>query len=92
MQISGWGNYPKIESEEIEFSSLVEAAKILRAGGHHIVRGMGRSYGDASLSKHVILSTRNFNRMLGFDDSELGVCGATKNADSFANKCLGSFR
>lgn len=63
--ISGWGNYPSSSA----ILSRPERYRQLKIGeGKTIARGLGRSYGDASLNsdQHVILMER-LNRFLSFD-------------------------
>jgi hypothetical protein len=64
-EISGWGMHPKVQAEVDEPSFLEDYSKSLKSGSV-LARGMGRSYGDASLNHHVV-STLNCNRILDFD-------------------------
>lgn len=69
MVISGWGRYPKVEAHVASPASY-ESLKRQLAGPETLVsRGLGRSYGDSSLSDSVV-STLRLNRMLGFDEEE----------------------
>lgn len=63
--VSGWGNYPVVESEVLGFSSEDELRERLGRDGV-IAQGLLRSYGDSALSEHAI-STLRFNRFLAFD-------------------------
>src|ERR1700710_356044 len=58
--ISNWGNYPRVEAE---VENLSPDTKLEKPG---IARGTGLSYGDASLSSHII-STLKFNKIISFD-------------------------
>ncbi len=69
MKISGWGNYPKVEARVRNAGSVEKAREILKNADSLIPRGLGRSYGDSSLSKNII-STLKLNRMLLFDNKE----------------------
>jgi len=69
--IQNWGLYPSIQANEFSFQSLKQTKDFLEGNKHFIARGMGRCYGDASLSENII-STHKFNRFLSFD-SENGV-------------------
>ncbi|HOP47954.1 MAG TPA: FAD-binding oxidoreductase, partial [Desulfobacteraceae bacterium] len=69
MRISGWGNYPKIESDLSYFKSVDELKELVANREHFIARGAGLSYGDSSLSKNTI-STLEFNRILAFDEKQ----------------------
>jgi decaprenylphospho-beta-D-ribofuranose 2-oxidase len=71
--ISGWGRYP-VEMCEMErperYADLIPHAESL------IVRGQGRSYGDASLNRdRRVLLTERVNRFLAFD-REQGILRA----------------
>jgi FAD/FMN-containing dehydrogenase len=62
-EISGWGRYPVVRAEEREAEDL-EAA----SAGAALSRGLGRSYGDASLpARGAALCTRRADRILAFD-------------------------
>jgi FAD/FMN-containing dehydrogenase len=65
-KIANWGNYPVMESNEVEFRSLNELKQIVSASTSAIARGNGRCYGDASLSD-VTISTLKFDKILFFD-------------------------
>jgi len=79
MKISGWGNYPKIESNLLFFKGIEDLKQKMEALDHFVVRGSGLSYGDSSLNTNAI-STLKFNRILDFDErkgiitAESGVC------------------
>jgi decaprenylphospho-beta-D-ribofuranose 2-oxidase len=66
MMLSGWGNYPKIEVSVHKTDSAEQAKEFLQGVGPCITRGLGRSYGDSSLSENVLLMLK-LNRMLSFD-------------------------
>jgi decaprenylphospho-beta-D-ribofuranose 2-oxidase len=62
-EICGWGRYPVVRAEEREAEDL-EAA----SAGAALSRGLGRSYGDASLpAGGAALCTRRADRILSFD-------------------------
>ena len=69
MKISGWGNYPRIESDLSFFKSVEDLKQKIETTGPFIVRGSGLSYGDSSLNKNTI-STLKFNRILDFDEKQ----------------------
>lgn len=71
-KLCGWGRYPYVTAllscpetnsrlvydfKQTEYSQL-------------IARGLGRSYGDASLSQGSVISTAALNRILAFDETE----------------------
>lgn len=74
MKISGWGKFPEIETQVVEFSSLEELKAQLPMLDRAIARGMGRSYGDSSLSLDAVISTRRYNRFVRFDESTGVLC------------------
>ncbi len=75
MRVSGWGLYPQIDTELLHFDSETQLQQLLNQSESLIARGMGRSYGDSSLSEKTIISTRNYQKMLSFDpDSGLLNC------------------
>jgi FAD/FMN-containing dehydrogenase len=64
-ELCGWGRYPAVRAEEWEAEDL-EAASADAA----LTRGLGRSYGDASLpaaAGSTVLGTRRADRILSFD-------------------------
>ena len=62
MQVSNWGNYPKVKGD-IHSLRHFDPSRYTS----WIPRGRGRSYGDASLGEHMINTCPN-NRFLMFDD------------------------
>lgn len=63
--LSGWGHYPVVEGRERVSEDLEEITRDVA-----LSRGLGRSYGDASLpasSRDVVANTRLANRILAFD-------------------------
>lgn len=67
MKVANWGNYPKVDCEMRSFNNADYLTKILTNWDTVIARGMGRSYGDASLNTNI-LSTLKLNRILEFDN------------------------
>lgn len=66
--LSGWGQYPKIETELLNVHSQRRIAEMLAAPGEKslIARGMGRSYGDSALAEQT-LSTLHLNHLIEFN-------------------------
>ncbi len=65
-QISNWGNYPVIETNEESFSYPEQLIELVGKQERFIPRGNGRCYGDASLAGNTI-STLKFDKILSFD-------------------------
>jgi decaprenylphospho-beta-D-ribofuranose 2-oxidase len=65
-QISNWGNFPVIESDEISFVFEDQIQKLVSEKKNVIARGNGRCYGDASLGKTTI-NTLKYDKILSFD-------------------------
>jgi len=63
-ELCGWGRHPVVRAEQRESEDL-EAA----SAGVALLRGLGRSYGDASLpARGPALCTRRADRILSFDE------------------------
>jgi FAD/FMN-containing dehydrogenase len=76
MIISGWGRYPKVEANVALPTSFELLKKQLEGDEALVSRGLGRSYGDSSLSDNVVFTLR-LNRLIGFDEKEgILVCEA----------------
>jgi FAD/FMN-containing dehydrogenase len=67
MELSGWGRYPRVETELHVPISRTPACDLVATSPSLLPRGMGRSYGDAALGD-VLLSTRQLNRLRAFDE------------------------
>ncbi len=77
--ISNWGNYPKQRVNEWNPSSERTLLEAINKSGNIIARGLGRSYGDASLGK-TVLSTVHLNRILEFNSGSgvlIAECGVS---------------
>ncbi|GIX42495.1 MAG: FAD-linked oxidase [Leptospiraceae bacterium] len=63
-KVANWGNFPVVNANIYSFNRLnhLRQTKV-----PFIVRGLGRSYGDASLSDNIIDGTKN-NHFLEFDE------------------------
>jgi len=64
---TNWGLYPSVQADRRRFRYADECRALL-AGGSLIARGLGRSYGDASLAPRIA-DTTSFDRLLAFDPS-----------------------
>lgn len=71
--IHGWGRYPKIDASIYSASSNLGAAKELAQTDAIVARGLGRSYGDSSLSANIF-STAALTHLLDFDEETGVVC------------------
>lgn len=71
VRIANWGNYPVVDASLESFDAPDDVLARLSATGQLTLRGMGRSYGDASLGPHIASSLRH-NHMLAFD-SDTGI-------------------
>jgi FAD/FMN-containing dehydrogenase len=72
-KLADWGNYPVVEAETVRFDQADQLQSALGEPGEVIAYGNGRSYGDASLQKRVIM-TRSFRSFLSFDAGRGVVC------------------
>ena len=65
MKIQGWGRYPSLEAEVLTPSFDFECEGFIK-NRVLIPRGLGRSYGDSSLSK-IVLETPRIDRFISFN-------------------------
>jgi len=65
-QITNWGKYPVVESNEQSFSFTGQLDDLVKNDSTFIPRGSGRCYGDSALSQNII-STLKFDNILSFD-------------------------
>ena len=71
--LTGWGHFPNFGPlNQIKISSCSEIVEALTHKSPCIPRGLGRSYGDSSLSKSGVLVTTPHNKILNFN-SESGL-------------------
>jgi decaprenylphospho-beta-D-ribofuranose 2-oxidase len=64
-ELSGWGRHPVVSAREVVSEDLESASRTAT-----LSRGLGRSYGDASLPARpgaVVAGSRRADRLLGFD-------------------------
>jgi FAD/FMN-containing dehydrogenase len=71
MQVTNWGNYPRIQADLLTLRRREQAQTFIQDATHLIARGLGRCYGDSALSD-TIVSTQRFNHILDFD-SQKGI-------------------
>jgi decaprenylphospho-beta-D-ribofuranose 2-oxidase len=65
--IANWGNFPKVEADEIYVERVKELLSAETKEDSFIARGNGRCYGDASLNETVV-STLDLKYYLDFDE------------------------
>lgn len=80
IELSGWGGYPRVKADVISPRDLSEVESAI-AGGM-LMRGQGRSYGDAAISDvgTVVLSD-HLNKLVTLDESGLLVAEAGLTID-----------
>jgi decaprenylphospho-beta-D-ribofuranose 2-oxidase len=66
-ELTGWGRYPRHESELIEATAPALVPGLLAGRSGIVARGNGRAYGDAAIGERVTLSTRGLDRARAFD-------------------------
>ena len=71
MTLSGWGNFPKVEGNQLVFEGHDALREIVRTHDELIAAGNGRSYGDSALARTVV-DMRPRNLFLDFD-SDTGL-------------------
>lgn len=78
MKVVNWGKYPEVEATVTSPLGDAPAGHIVKNTPHQIARGLGRCYGDSSLSDHILSSLRmncflEFDRENGILTCEAGV-------------------
>lgn len=66
MKLSGWGNYPVIESETHNPRDISDVLALVQSG-KSIARGNGRSYGESAIGFKNTVQMKHFNRLLAFN-------------------------
>jgi FAD/FMN-containing dehydrogenase len=77
--IAGWGRYPVVDTLVVRPATLAAMAQDMAdaASTDLLVRGNGRSYGDASLNPRRVFDARGLDRLIDFDPhSGVLVCEA----------------
>jgi FAD/FMN-containing dehydrogenase len=68
-ELSGFGKYPKAKCKVSKPSKINEIIELIQTSTI-IPRGLGRSYGDASINnKGVVIESLLFNKFLSFDEN-----------------------
>jgi len=73
--LHGWGNTPVAECVSWRPEKQREVRELIRGHTPFIARGMGRSYGDASLQPQGVIRTERLDHFLDFD-AEQGIIRA----------------
>ncbi|MGJ4998617.1 FAD-binding protein [Bradyrhizobium sp. HKCCYLS3077] len=81
--LAGWGNYPRLPSEQLTPLRSGTIPPLLASRTGLIARGQGRAYGDAAIGMAATLSTGGLSRMRRFDpdSGELTVEAGVTIAD-----------
>lgn len=69
MNLSNWGNYPRIDTNLVSCRSQAGLERELALTTTSIPRGLGRCYGDSALNDQTVLSCLRMDHMLSFDES-----------------------
>ncbi len=81
MDVTNWNNYPVKNAEVVFFDTKGELRKLIDTNEHLIARGLGRCYGDASLSD-TIIEMGKYEKALHFDrESGVFECQAGLSLD-----------
>lgn len=68
MELSGWGLYPRAVNSVFEPATIDQA--VPPADARMIVRGQGRSYGDAAMSQDgLVMLSQRLDRFISFDET-----------------------
>lgn len=65
-KVTNWGNFPRVEADVTETSSISAIEGLVKTSENLTIRGNGRSYGDASLGENIF-STLRLNKFLDLD-------------------------
>ena len=80
-EIFSWGRFPRVIAEEVSPRTFSEVQNYVSHSTGVTPRGLGRSYGDSALGKHVV-NTRNLDHFISFDDETgLLTCQAGVSLD-----------
>ncbi|HEX2613616.1 MAG TPA: FAD-binding protein, partial [Fibrobacteria bacterium] len=68
--LSGWGRFPAVRAEG-SWPATIREAEARETARPSLPRGLGRSYGDASLPSagNAFIDTRHLDRFVAFDEA-----------------------
>ncbi|MBL7003995.1 MAG: FAD-binding oxidoreductase [Gammaproteobacteria bacterium] len=69
MSLSGWGQFPKVNTKALTFNGEKALKKLMHDEPNLIAFGNGRSYGDSALSDQVLKMT-SYQHFLSFDEAK----------------------
>lgn len=67
---TSWTRYKKVYSNYFEVKSLLELKRVVKTQKKVLIVGNCRSYGDVCLNKVSMVSMKNFNRIIFFDNKK----------------------
>lgn len=67
MELSGWGRYPRHQTEALRADSPESVPGLITSHPGFVARGNGRAYGDAAIGERATLLARPLDRMRSFD-------------------------
>ncbi len=67
MQLSNWGQYPKVNTTLHHIRTDEHARHILSLNTSLIARGLGRCYGDSALNDQAVLSSIHCDHLIDFE-------------------------
>ncbi len=70
MELSSWGNYPKLQAQVQTPTSEAKLSQQLQDNANSIIaRGLGRSYGDSALA-HQVIRLASLDHFISFDEKQ----------------------
>ena len=68
-ELTGWGKFPKIRTNELIPKSEFQILKILQDKKSFIARGNGRAYGDSAVNKNLTITMTGMNKFLEWNNN-----------------------
>jgi FAD/FMN-containing dehydrogenase len=89
MQLSNWGNFPRIDTCVKRLADDKAIANEIRKAQSSVARGLGRCYGDSALNRDLVLSMLSLAHLIDFDESTgLLTCEAGMDLSSILDVFL----